>query len=319
MMSSLSHLVKQAAVGSVRLELFCRNLSSSARSSMRILQFMQSEERFIGVRVDKEHIAKLSPSFSTDVCTALANHGQERLLAEAARCLQSGDKIELSQVTLLPPVTNPDKVLCVGLNYRDHCKEVGLPLPAEPVLFSKFSSCITTSGDIPIPSVTKCIDWECELVAVIGKKAKNVKEADALDYVLGYTAANDVSARDMLGSKEQPRNGGQFLTAKALDNFCPLSFDIVTKDEILDVDNIPLSTSVNGEVRQNSNTKEMIFNVPNLIAYASSIFTLLPGDIILTGTPSGVGFGRKPPLFVKSGDVVEVAIEGVGKVVNRFL
>lgn len=289
---------------------------------MHILQFKQAGKRCIGVRIDENTAANLtefSPDLPADVCSALASDHQ-KLLSEATRCLQSGGaRVSLSDVELMPPLTNPDKIVCIGLNYRDHCEEVGLKPPTEPVVFSKFSSCISQSGDIPIPKVTKCIDYEVELVVVIAKKGKDIPEDEAMDYAFGYVAANDVSARDMVSFGPSARNGGQFLTAKALDQFCPLSSDLVTKDEIADVHNLSLSTTVNGEVKQSSNTGQLVFNVPQLISYVSSLFTLLPGDIILTGTPGGVGMGRKPPAYVNSGDVVEVTVEGVGKVTNKFV
>jgi len=250
------------------------------------------------------------------VCAAL-QAGPEKLIDAAKRCLESSHtQIPVKDVQMLPPISNPDKVVCIGLNYRDHAAEVGKDIPSEPLVFSKFSSTITRSGDIQIPPVTECLDYEVEMVLVVGKKARNVSEAEAMDYVFGYTAANDVSARDLVS---ETKNGGQFLLAKSLDNFCPLSDYIVTKDAVADIHNLKVTTKVNGEVRQNSSTNQLIFTVPKLIKYVSSLFTLLPGDIILTGTPGGVAMGMKPPKYLKSGDTVAIDIESIGTVTNKFI
>ncbi|KAF6040561.1 FAHD2A [Bugula neritina] len=214
---------------------------SVCRRKMHILQFSQAGRHSIGVRVDDTNIINLndfSPDLPTDVCSALClDH--KKLLTEAARCLQStSSRISVDDVTLHPPITNPGKIIGIGLNYKDHCEEVGKPLPTEPLVFSKFSSCVTGSGEIQIPSATKGLDYECELVVVISKEARNVKEADAMEHVFGYTVANDLTARDMVSAT---KNGGQFLLAKSMDNFCPLFSDIVTKDEIEDVHNLNIS------------------------------------------------------------------------------
>ncbi|ABY91519.1 MAG: 5-carboxymethyl-2-hydroxymuconate Delta-isomerase [Caldanaerobacter subterraneus] len=207
----------------------------------------------------------------------------------------------LEEVKLLPPCL-PTKAICVGLNYRDHIEEMGDKEPEEPTLFIKPSTAVIGPDDfIVIPKMSERVDYEGELAVVIGKRAKNVSEKDALDYVLGYTIANDVTARD-LQAKD-----GQWTRAKSFDTFLPIGPWIETD---LDPSSLDITTYVNGEVKQKSNTRHLIFNVPKLVSFISHIMTLNPGDVILTGTPSGVG-----PL--KPGDVVTIEIEGIGKLTNR--
>lgn len=213
----------------------------------------------------------------------------------------AGATVKLGEVTLLPPVS-PSKVLCIGLNYRDHAAEVGAPLPTVPVVFMKASTAVIPHGAaIEQPSMVQHLDYECELAAVIGRTAKNVPESEALDYLLGYTCANDVTARDY----QRPDN--QWEVAKGFDTFCPLGPWIAT--DVDPVAGLDISTRVNGELKQHSNTKNLIFTVPYLISYLSHIFTLLPGDVIITGTPSGIS--RLTP-----GDEVVVEIEGIGALKN---
>jgi 2,4-didehydro-3-deoxy-L-rhamnonate hydrolase len=219
----------------------------------------------------------------------------------------------LASVKLMAPITNPTKVIAIGLNYLDHIRESNAKVPSIPIMFTKYVSSIIGTGDAIRwdPNESAKVDWEVELAVVIGKKAYRVAEADAFDYVLGYTVCNDVSARDL-----QAERGDQWIRGKSLDTFCPLGPCIVTKDEIADPHNLPLRTSVNGKVMQDSNTRELLFKLPHLIAYLSRGFTLNPGDVIITGTPPGVGMGMKPPVFLTHGDVVTVEIEGIGQVTN---
>ena len=221
----------------------------------------------------------------------------------------------LSEVKVLPPIRQPSKIIAVGLNYIDHCKEAGLPVPTEPVLFSKFTTSICGPYDELSwpPSVTKEVDYEVELAVVIGRSARDVAEKDALDYVLGYTVVNDVSARDLqfIGTKQWDKS-------KSFDTFCPYGPYIVTRDEIPDPHNLQVRTVLNGKEMQNSNTKNLIFNVNQIIAYASQGTTLLPGDLIPTGTPFGVGFSRKPPVFLKDGDECVCEVEKIGSIRNRI-
>jgi len=220
----------------------------------------------------------------------------------------------LSEVKVLPPIRRPSKIIAVGLNYIDHCKEANLPVPTEPVLFSKFTTSICGPyDDLTWPaSVTKEVDYEVEMGVVIGKQARDVPEKDALDYVLGYTVVNDVSARDLqfIGAKQWDRS-------KSLDTFCPYGPYIVTRDEIPDPHVLQVRTVLNGKEMQNSNTKNLIFNVNKIIAYASQGTTLLPGDLIPTGTPFGVGFSRKPPVYLKDGDECVCEVEKIGAIRNK--
>jgi 2-keto-4-pentenoate hydratase/2-oxohepta-3-ene-1,7-dioic acid hydratase in catechol pathway len=211
-----------------------------------------------------------------------------------------------------PGAERPGKIVCVGLNYLDHIRESGAEPPAEPLIFAKFPSAVIRSGD-PIPiddELTKRVDWEVELAVVIGRTARRVDAADALDYVFGYTVANDVSARDL------QFGDGQWVRGKSLDGFCPLGPEVVTSDEIPDPQALALRTTVNGEVVQDSSTSEMVFGVAELIAFCSRSFTLEPGDVLLTGTPWGCGEFMDPPRSLRPGDVVEVSIEGIGTLRN---
>lgn len=214
----------------------------------------------------------------------------------------------------LAPV-DPPIIYCIGLNYRAHAAEAGMPVPEFPVLFIKSLHSLNGHGyaiETPDQAGTAKLDYECELAVVIGKSCKNVRAADALDYVAGYTCANDVSARDW----QQEWGGGQFCRGKSFDTFCPLGPELVTADEIPDPNNLRISTRVNGQKVQDSNTADMIFNVPTLIEFLSASTTLPAGSVILTGTPSGVGAGRKPPLWLNIGDNVTIEIETIGSLTN---
>ncbi len=216
-------------------------------------------------------------------------------------------------VTFGPCVPMPEKILCVGLNYRRHAAESGLPVPEVPVLFSKFNNALTGHRQsIPIPHNVEQIDYEVELAVVIGKTAKYVSETEALDYVLGYCNANDVSAREL-----QSRTS-QWLLGKTSDNFCPLGPYLVTADEISDPQNLTTRSWLNGELRQNSNTSDMVFTVAQLISYFSQTMTLKPGDIILTGTPEGVILGMKDKVWMKAGDEITVEVEKLGRLTNHL-
>ena len=215
---------------------------------------------------------------------------------------------------LLAPIV-PVDILCIGLNYREHAKESNSEIPKNPMLFIKASNTLNNPGDpIPMPRLTKEVDYECELAVVIGKKAKDVSRERALDYVFGYTAANDVSARDW--QREKSLGGGQFARGKSFDGFCPLGPWIVTRDEIPNPNGLRIRTILNGQTMQDHTTGDMIFDVPALIESLSSTMTLRAGAVILTGTPQGVGFARKPPVWMKAGDKVVVDIERIGRLEN---
>ena len=215
---------------------------------------------------------------------------------------------------LLAPLV-PTDILCIGLNYREHAAESGSSIPENPMLFIKASNSLNNPFDpIPIPRRSSQIDYEAELAVVIGKTAKYVSRDNALDYVLGYTCANDVSARDW--QREKSLGGGQFARGKSFDGFCPLGPCLVTGDEIPNPNALRIKTILNGQTMQDHTTGDMIFDVPALIESLSSTMTLRPGAVILTGTPQGVGFARKPPVWMKDGDTVIVEIERIGRLEN---
>lgn len=235
--------------------------------------------------------------------------------AARARAIQAEARLGLdaSAVRYLPAVLNPGKLICIGLNYRRHAEETNMPLPAEPVVFGKFSDSVTAHGTaVPYPVHTRQLDYEAELAIVIGRTASNVSEADALDYVFGYCCANDLSARDL-----QMRSG-QWLLGKTGEGFAPLGPFMATADEIADPNRLRISARVNGVVVQQSNTSDMIFSCREIIAYLSRHFTLRPGDVILTGTPEGVILGKPEAerVWLKPGDEMTISIEGLGELTN---
>jgi 2-keto-4-pentenoate hydratase/2-oxohepta-3-ene-1,7-dioic acid hydratase in catechol pathway len=216
-------------------------------------------------------------------------------------------------VTLLPPVPDPHKVVCIGLNYRDHAAESGTPIPKDPVLFSKFATALVGPGaPIVLPPVSQEVDYEAELVLVVGRTGRHLKADSAMDYLAGYTVGHDVSARDW----QLKKDGKQWLAGKTFDTFAPLGPTLVTADEVPDPLNLAIRLRLNGRTMQDSNTRQMIFTPADLLAYISQVVTLQPGDLIFTGTPPGVGFVRKPPVFLKAGDVVEVEVEKLGVLRN---
>lgn len=221
---------------------------------------------------------------------------------------------DASDVKLLAPISRPGKIVALGLNYREHAEETRREVPGFPVIFAKFpSSVIGPNENIEIPSVSKKIDWEVELGVIIGQACQNISEEDALTHVAGYTIVHDVSARDL------QRSDGQWIRAKSIDTFCPMGPCIVTVDEIGDGSGLKMSTKVNGVTKQDSNTSNMLFNVRQIISYLSQSFTLEPGDVIATGTPSGVGFARDPPEYLKHGDEVDLFIEKIGHLCNKVV
>ena len=205
------------------------------------------------------------------------------------------------------PVPRPGKIVCVGLNYRDHAEESGLAVPKVPVIFSKFPTCVIAPGEpVVIPTTSERVDYEAELAIVIGRRAKHVSAERAYDYVFGYTAFNDVTARDF------QFGDGQWQRGKSCDTFAPMGQTIVTTDEIPDPHALRITLTLNGVVMQDSNTNQLIFSIPRLIEFITQSITLEPGDVIPTGTPAGVGFARKPPVFLKPGDTMDVDIERIG-------
>ena len=236
--------------------------------------------------------------FETDGLNRLRDFIEDNMLPE----------IE-DDVRLGSPLARPSKLICIGLNYADHAKETNATPPAEPVIFMKATTAIVgPDDDIIIPKNSVKTDWEVELAVVIGKKASYVSETDAMDYVAGYVLHNDVSEREF-----QIERGGTWDKGKGCDTFAPLGPFFATKDEITDPHNLRLWLKVNGKTMQDGNTSNFIFNLPHLVSYTSQFMTLLPGDIISTGTPAGVALGMKPPVYLKAGDVVELGIDGLGE------
>lgn len=208
-----------------------------------------------------------------------------------------------------PCFQRPSKIICVGLNYTKHAFESNMPLPKEPIIFYKSTSALCGPTDnLMIPRKSEKTDWEVELAVVIGKRATYVEEKDALNYVAGYCVHNDYSEREF-----QLERGGQWMKGKGCDTFAPMGPYLVTKDEVADFNNLRMWLKVNGNMMQDNNSDDMIFEIPYLVSYISQFMTLLPGDVISTGTPSGVGHGFKPPIYLKKGDVVELGIEGLGE------
>lgn len=237
-----------------------------------------------------------------------AGDGLQRLAAWAAVNAASAPVVNPA-TRLGPCVARPSKLVCVGLNYADHARESGAEIPKEPILFFKSTSSLTGPNDaLVIPRGSQKTDWEVELAIIIGRKASYVSEADALKHVAGYALHNDYSERAW-----QLERGGQWVKGKSCDTFAPLGPFLATPDELADVNALPMWLKVNGVTRQNSTTAQMIFKVPQLVSYISQFMSLLPGDVISTGTPPGVGLGLKPPVFLKAGDVVELGIEGLGQ------
>ena len=243
--------------------------------------------------------------------------GGDAMLARVRDAMKSGSakRHRASDVQILAPIQSPSKIVAVGLNYIDHCKEANLPVPGEPVLFAKFPNSITGPyDDLSWPETfSKEVDYEVELGVVIGRRGVNIPEAQALDYVCGYTCVNDVSARD-----QQFANAKQWDRGKSFDTSCPYGPYIVTRDEIPDPQTLTVRTVLNGQEMQISNTRNMVFGVARLISYISQGTTLLPGDLIPTGTPFGVGFSRKPPVYLKDGDECVCEVEKVGAIRNRI-
>ena len=242
-----------------------------------------------------------------------ANDGLNRLAQwiadRAGTCPEVGDRERFA-----PPVLRPGKIICIGLNYRDHARESNMDLPTEPIIFFKATSAIVgPNDDVLLPRGSEKTDWEVELAVVIKKKASYVSEAAAMDYVAGYMLHNDYSERSF-----QLERSGQWVKGKSCDTFAPLGPYLVTPDEIADIHQASLWLTVNGERKQQGSTADLIFGIPHLVSYLSQFMSLLPGDIISTGTPAGVGLGFRPPQYLKDGDVVELGIDGLGSAKQRI-
>ena len=258
------------------------------------------------------HIARLQLANSTAIARRHTDGTYTRLSGELFSTLT--DTGEPITGKLLAPL-DPRAILCIGLNYKNHAEETNAPLPRYPVLFFKNPGALQNPGDpilLPRKLRSDKVDYECELAVVISRRCKNVSRANALDYVLGYTCGNDVSARDW----QRDGGGGQWCQGKSFDTFCPLGPVLVTKDEIPNPNKLRLRTILNGETMQDWNTDDMIFDVPAIIEFLSASKTLLPGTVIMTGTPHGVGFARTPPVWLKAGDTVSIDVEAIGTLTN---
>ncbi|XP_032794651.2 fumarylacetoacetate hydrolase domain-containing protein 2 [Daphnia magna] len=287
---------------------------------MRFVQFRFLKDTIkatrIGLQKKSGGIVDLSDALPNchsmvDALTKLGGNG----LIEIARKNLANKETSSSKCQLLAPITSPDKIFCIGLNYKDTCKELGFTPPEEPLVFSKFSSSITGPFDnIDHPDISKEVFWEAELAVVIGKKGKNLDATTAKDCVFGYTVANDITALDW-----HKKNGGQWLLGKTMDGFCPIGPSILTADKIADPHKLAISCRVNGQIKQTSNTHQLIHGVYGCIAFLSKFCTLLPGDIVLTGTPPGCGGFTNPPQFLKKGDVVECEVEQLGIIRNQIV
>jgi len=285
---------------------------------MQLVTYRTNESYEAGVEIDGKIVGTRSigpyPSTVKELLTIDPALFDE-MLEGAKTAIEGPDAVDVSSVHLGPPIPDPEKIICLGLNYRDHAAEAKLALPSAPILFAKYrNSLIGPYDDIVVPpAAAAVVDYEVELTVVIGREAKYVSESDALDYVAGYTAFNDVSARDL------QMQTSQWGAGKAIDTFGPLGPGIVPARFIPDPQALMLTTRVNGERVQYESTNQMIFSVAATIAFITQFMTLLPGDIIATGTPAGVGFIRKPQILLKDGDIVEVEIENIGTLRNRVV
>lgn len=290
---------------------------------MRLARYLHSNMESYGVLVDDRIICLLAlpkalkypPSLSLDELISLGYRGTkivEQIMKSSTQNEKRDATISLDDVTLLAPVPSPPKIVCLGLNYKDHAEEQGKDIPDEPIIFMKPRTAII-GPDQPIvrPKLVEQLDYEAELAIVIGEKGKNIPVSEAKKYIFGYTAFNDVSARDIQFKDRQWTRG------KSFDTFAPMGPCITTAGQIEDPNNLGVRTRVNGELRQNSSTRNMVFNVYEVVYHLSQVMTLEPGDIIATGTPAGVGVFMKPkPKFLSPGDLVEVEIEKIGTLRN---
>jgi len=282
---------------------------------MKLVTYRTSEGRITVGAVRNDHVINLVDASNGQLpadMRSLLERGRATMNLAQEIAASTSVGFPLKDIQLLAPLLNPSKVIAIGLNYMDHCREQGHEPPKTPKVFTKFTTAIVGPGATIRwdPKLTQQVDYEAELAVIIGQTTRRVSAVDALEYVAGYTVCNDVSARDLQFSD------GQWVRGKSLDTFCPLGPWIVTQDEVPDPHDLPIRCSVNEEVLQDSNTNEMIFSIPTLIEFCSRAFTLLPGDIIITGTPHGVGVFRDPQIFLKNGDVVTVEIEGIGSLTN---
>ena len=286
---------------------------------MRLVTFASTSESRLGL-VQEDKVYDLTHLLGDMSCMKQLIGGWPSLSAKIQGAQPGSPELPfvgtLDKVSLQAPVPRPEKVICIGLNYADHAAETGASIPTEPVVFNKFpETVIGPEAEIHLPAISREVDFEAELVVVIGQAAKNLSEEEAEKVVFGYTCGHDVSARDW----QKGRPGGQWLLGKTFDTFGPMGPVLVTKDEIADAHQLGIRFRLNGELLQDSSTSQLIFKIPKLIAHLSAFTTLKPGDVIFTGTPPGVGVARDPQVFLKPGDVAEVEIENLGSLVNRVV
>lgn len=283
---------------------------------MKLAAFTFQSEQHIGVIQGKNAISlTLLGGDQFPKCLKTLIEKSDELLPLGGKLIEQCDNHDaifpVSDINILPPIPSPEKIICVGLNYIDHCRETGMEPPASPVIFSKYANAIVGHNDtVEIPVNSNEVDFEAELAVVIGKEAKRVSEEEAIDYVFGYTIMNDISARDL------QFKDGQWSRGKTADTFAPTGPVIVTKEEAGDPHNLAISLELNGEIMQDSNTSNLIFSVPQIISFLSQSMTLKPGDLIATGTPPGVGMGRDPKVWLKDGDKMSITIENIGTLSN---
>ena len=277
---------------------------------MKVVTFSQGQDpQEAGILVDST-VVRLAPIGYPDVLSFLSDG--ERAVRKAEGLAAGGEAgLTLDTVRLGPPVPEPGKFICIGLNYRDHAIESGMDIPEIPTVFTKYNNAVCGPGDpIVLPSVSSQVDYEAELAFVVGRRARHVKAADWEDYVFGYTCVHDVSARDYQLATTQ------WTIGKTFDSFGPMGPCLVSKDEVADPHNLGIRLTLNGRVLQDSNTNQLVFGVGALLEYLSTVMTLDPGDVVSTGTPPGVGMARKPPIYLQAGDECTVSIEGIGDLTN---
>jgi 2,4-didehydro-3-deoxy-L-rhamnonate hydrolase len=275
---------------------------------MKLIRFGEPCKEKPGVLIDDATAVDVSTDFRDYDEEFFANDGLTKLQQWLHNDAESAARVSISKVRLGPPICRPGKIVCIGLNFRDHAKESKMEIPREPVLFLKATTSLAGPNDcVFMPRGGQKLDWEVELAVVIRKEAKYVPQSSALDYVAGYVLHNDYSERSF-----QLERGGQWVKGKSADTFAPLGPFLATRDEIANSGQLAMWLKVNGEYRQNSTTAHMIFDVPYLVSYVSQFMRLLPGDVLSTGTPAGVGLGFSPPRYLQPGDIVELGIEGLG-------
>ncbi len=286
---------------------------------MKLVTFTTNGAARIGIWIEASQsvldLSLASPNVPTTMIAFLeAGEPALRSAREALSAPAAAALLPISQVSLLAPIPRPGKLLCMGHNYRDHSATAHGELPEDPNLFLKASSCVIGPGQpVVIPPASAYIDYEGEFCFVIGRRAARVSEAEAMDYVAGYTLLNDVTARDYT------KRVSQWMLGKSFDTFAPLGPALVTKDEVPDPHQLELVLTVNGEERQHSNTRNLIFSIPFLIAHISAVLTLEPGDVVSTGTPSGSGAGHKPPVYLQAGDQIRLVVDKVGELTTPVI